>query len=124
MTESDWKLYGSRLIGWRDRYVERVNRELIIALADVTSGTIDRFWNTHEQINAEARLLRQCFDGSTRETMIHHLLAMLGGGIIDQSDLDGFSDAVRNILIGEADVPYEEPAEFSEDEDEYESDDE
>lgn len=116
-TKADWKLYNDSLIGWRDRYVERINRMLIITLADVGAEVIERFWNAHDQISTESRLLRQCFDGSSRSTMIFHLLSMQAAGIIDESDLEGFSEEVRNVLSGAADIRRDDP------EDEDESDD-
>lgn len=110
-TKADWKLYNANLIGWRDRYIERINRTLIITLADVGAEAIERFWNAHDRINAESRLLRQCFDGGSRSTMIFHLLSMQAAGIIDENDLEGFSEEVRNVLSGAADIPREDPEE-------------
>ena len=117
-TKADWKLYNASLIGWRDRYVERINRTLIITLADVGAEVIERFWSAHDRINAESRLLRQCFDGGSRSTMIFHLLSMQAAGIIDESDLEGFSEEVRNVLSGATDIPREDPEEEDENENE------
>ena len=121
-TKADWKLYNERLIGWRDRYVEWVNRTLIVTLADPGAEVIERFWNAHDQITAQARLLHQCFDGSRPSTLIFHLLSMQAAGIIDDSDLEGFSEEARNVLSGVADIPREEPeVEDEDDPDEYDS---
>ena len=96
MTPSDWTLFRARIATWRDRYLDRKTRDLARILTDGDGSPTDRFWTAHAAIRDEARTLRRCLDGSGRGSMDLQLVQMLHAGVIEDADLDDFSDDLRS----------------------------
>lgn len=97
--KSDWKTFRNSLGEWRERYLERTNRELIDLLDEESDTPTERFWAAKERAEEEARILVDCFDNVSKSKMVMHLALMYGNGIIELSDLDRFSDDVHEKLL-------------------------
>lgn len=98
MTESDWKKYSKRVTEWRDRYLDRRNRDLVEVLQDPGKNPTERFWETREAMEAEVQTLRDCFEKHSRSRMKLSLLRMLRHGMIEMDDLSNFSDECQQEL--------------------------
>ena len=96
--ESDWKLFRSRLPGWQEAYMEKLleeYREMILG----DSNASDRFWALAERINQDQKSCGVQLD-MRRSLMYRNLYALLATGVISKTDLDGFSDELRECIIG------------------------
>lgn len=98
MTESDWKKYSARFPEWRDRYLDRRNRDFVQSLQESGKTPSERFWETRSQIESEAKVLRDCFDRHSRSSMKMSLVLMLQYGIVEWEDLRDFSDESQEEL--------------------------
>lgn len=98
MTESDWKKYSARLPEWRDRYLDRQNRDFVQSLQESGKTPSERFWATRSQIESEAKVLRDCFNRHSRSSMKMSLALMLRHGIVEREDLLDFSDECQEEL--------------------------
>ena len=93
--EKDWKLFRKRVPEWRERFLKAKNQELIELLSDPESTPTDQFWDAERRIRDLATVLTNCLDGHSRSRMTFFLQCMLGERIIDQSDLEEFSESFR-----------------------------
>ena len=96
--ESDWKLFRKLLPGWQERFMER----LLGKYAKIIAGqglASDRFWKLQERIQKDVRKVGVRAD-VRRSTMDMNLLLLLQEGAIAKDDLDGFSDELRQSLLG------------------------
>lgn len=96
MARADWRLFRTRVPEWRDRYLARVNRELAEMLADRDKKPDACFWDTHDRMTREARVLRDCLDGHSQSKMEQYMILMLAHGLIDDDDLTEFSDELQH----------------------------
>lgn len=58
----------------------------------------EQFWNTHQRIHKEAKILQRCLDGHSRSSMMEYMALMLRYGLLTPSDLDGFSEPLQQAL--------------------------
>ena len=59
----------------------------------------DRFWNLQERLEKDVRKVGVRAD-MKQSTMLMNLLSLLQEGEITKDDLDGFSDELRQLLLG------------------------
>ena len=107
MREADWKLFRKRVPQWRERYLEKKNRQLLGVLTQKGKTPTELFWETKDRIDQEAQILIDCFDGHSRSKLRWILLLMHRHGVIDSADLTEFSEALRqemNRALGEDDA--------------------
>ena len=97
--ESDWKTFRKRVSEWRERYLQNKNKEIIGILADERKTPTERFWDAKERMKEEADTLVDCLDGHSRSKMEWYLLLMHRRGLIQDSDLDEFSEALRERVL-------------------------
>lgn len=98
--ESDWKAFRDSLAGWRERYLETTTQEIVELLEESGTSPTERFWQAKERIDEEAKILRECLDGSSRSKMQMHLVLLYGHGMIGEADLERFSDGLRDRVRG------------------------
>ena len=96
--ESDWKLFRKLLPGWQERFMERLLGEYTTMIAGSGLAS-DRFWKLQEKIQKDVRKVGVRAD-VRRSTMDMNLLLLLQEGAIAKDDLDGFSDELRQSLLG------------------------
>jgi len=95
MSESDWKTFRKMVPELRERYLKKTNEELKNLLLTPDQTPTERFWNTHEKITKEAKILHRCLDGHSRSRMASFIYMMLDCGLMDLDDLSQFSDELR-----------------------------
>jgi hypothetical protein len=97
--ESDLKTFSKRVPEWRERYLLKKNEEIIGILTDNSKTPTERFWNAKKRMKEEAKILVDCLDGHSRSEMQWYLLVMHRRGMIQNSDLNEFSEALREGIL-------------------------
>ena len=93
INEADWKLFRSRLPGWQEAYIERLNNEYIELLTGPGTAS-DKFWELEKRIHRDKKAGGVTMRMS-RTYMDLNILALIADGVIGLEDLDGFSDDLR-----------------------------
>lgn len=93
--ESDWKVYRERIGDWRDRHLARKNAEILAILTDEARAPTEQFWHAMEKMEKEARIVDTSFGRFARSQMEFNLVKMYGQGIVDDADLEEFSQDLR-----------------------------
>ncbi len=94
--ESDWKLFRKRVPVWQERYVGRLMEEYR-AILDSEESSSEKFWALEKRIRQDKKSLGVIVD-MRRSTVQVELLQMLLQGVIQPSDLEGFSQELRDSL--------------------------
>ena len=97
--ESDWRTFRDSLVDWRERYLETTTAEIADLLQEDRQSPTERFWNAEKRIKKEAKILRDCLDGYSRSKMHTHLMLMYRHGMIDDADLERFSEELRDRVL-------------------------
>ena len=61
--ESDWKRFRDLVPDLRERYLKKINHELVGMLTVPDKTPTNQFWDTFEQMKKEKRILQDCLDG-------------------------------------------------------------
>ena len=96
--ESDWKLFRKLLPEWQERYMGRLLGEYARMIAGQGLAS-DRFWNLQERLQKDVRKIGVRAE-MKRSVMLMNLQSLLQEGAIANDDLDGFSDELRQSLLG------------------------
>lgn len=99
-TENDWKIYKRKLPIWQEKYISN----LLKKYNEIINGRSDpseRFWHLENEINKDKNHPGVTVERK-RSNMIPTLVTFLRDGIIEISDINDFSeelkDAVKKIL--------------------------
>lgn len=99
MKEADWRRFRKIVPALREGHLRKINQELKALLATLGKTETDRFWDTFERIHKEERILRRCLDGHRRSMMFDFMFSMFRYGMLDESDMEGFSPELREELL-------------------------
>lgn len=102
VNESDWRLFRSRLPGWQDAHMARLNQEYIALLSGPGSAS-DKFWELEKRIRRDKKAGGVAMRMS-RTYMNLNIMALIADGVIGLDDLEGFSDDLREkmaFIMGE-----------------------
>ena len=93
--ERDWKLFRKKLPDWQEAFIEKLDNEYAAILSDTSESSAKRFWEIEKRIKRDRRLTGVICE--MRRSMMHsNLLSLLDEGAITISDLDEFSDDLKN----------------------------
>ena len=95
-SKEDWKLFRSKIPGWQEAYMERLNKEYIQILSSEGKAS-DKFWALEKRIYQDKRspgVMVQL----RKSDMPMQLLSMLRDGVIEWDDLKEFSPEFLEIL--------------------------
>ena len=93
ISKSDWKLFRARIAEWQENYMERLVKEYIYML-NGTGNASDKFWEMEERIKKDKKHPGVMLELS-KGNMIFDIVALINSGVITASDLEGFSDELR-----------------------------
>ena len=96
LTEADWKLFRKKIPEWQEKYMERLNREYIQLLSDDCAPS-EKFWELERRINEDKHRAGVCLN-MTRSSMIRNVVQLIHEGAIKMSDLDDFSDTLKEAV--------------------------
>ena len=88
--EHDWKQFRTKLPGWQEAYMDRLNREYIELLSGDSSPS-KKFWELEKRIRNDKRSVGVQAE-MRRSMMENNIISLLNCGAISLDDLDGFSD--------------------------------
>ena len=93
VNESDWKLFRSKMPGWQEAYMDRLNQEYI-RLLSAPGNPADKFWELEKRIREDQKSVGVVARMS-RSNMYTNILALLADGAITLEDLADFSEDLR-----------------------------
>lgn len=97
--ESDWKAFRDSLVDWRERYLATTTKDIAALLRENDATPTERFWQAKERMDKEAKILHDCLDGYSRSKMRMHLVLLYRHGLIDDADLERFSEELRDHVL-------------------------
>jgi hypothetical protein len=96
--KSDWKKFRNSLDKWRERYLQRKNNEMRAILENKNLNETEKFWGIIEFQKKESKKLRDCLDRISRSNMTLQMALMKKYEMIDQNDIEEFSEELQNLL--------------------------
>ena len=100
ISKSDWKLFCSKVPGWQERYMNRLDEEYIELLSSDKSAST-RFWELEKRIR-EDKKSKGVVINLRKSEALWYIALFLRDGIIDKDDLSEFSDDLQenvNFLV-------------------------
>lgn len=98
-TEGDWKLFRKRLAGWQEAHMEKLIGEYVELLQGEGVAS-ERFWALDKRLRDDKRSMGVVINNLRRIDLPHYLTQLILEGVIEESDLEGFSDKLReNVLF-------------------------
>lgn len=96
ISKRDWLLFRSKLAGWQEAYIGKLNKEYINLLIGPGSEA-DKFWELCKRIREDRRCagVQISMRGSDPLPIICH---MINEGVITLGDIDEFSDELREAV--------------------------
>lgn len=93
-TNADWTLFRRKVPEWQEAYMDKLTREYIQLLSS-DSAPSERFWALEKRIKEDKHRAGVCID-MRRSLLFHNLMMLISEGVIGLSDLDGFSDEIKD----------------------------
>ena len=94
--EQDWKLFRKKLPLWQESYMDKLNQEYIRLLSGEGLAS-DKFWELEKRIREDKRSIGVAVD-MRRSQMYSNLLSLMANEIIQEDDLDGFSEELTETV--------------------------
>lgn len=95
-SEKDWKLFRSKIVGWQEAYMEKLNKEYAAILTGEGKAS-DKFWEIEKRIQEDKKDCGvQC--KMSRSNQFYIMLSLLKKGAITFDDLDDFSDDLKETM--------------------------
>ena len=95
-SEKDWKLFRSKIAGWQEAYMDKLNKEYIEILSGEGNPS-DKFWKLEKRIKEDKRDCGvQC--EMSRSNQFNIIMSLLNEGAITLEDLDDFSDNLKDTI--------------------------
>lgn len=95
-TEKDWKLFRSKIAGWQEAYMDRLNKEYINLLNEHANPS-DKFWRLEERIKKDKKKTGVRAEMS-RSKLIYNIISLMNEGAICFEDLEEFSDQLKETV--------------------------
>ena len=95
-SEKDWKLFRSKIAGWQESYMDKLNKEYIEILSGEGNSS-DKFWELEKRINEDKKACGVHCEMS-RSNQFYILMSLLNEGAITIDDLDDFSDELKDTI--------------------------
>jgi len=103
--ESDWKKYCALVTVVRERYLGKCNAKAAALLTDPRRNETERFWDTMDLMEKDARVIQLCLDRHARSQMVFSMLALLSHGLMTKEELSTFSEELQASLAYVFDEP-------------------
>ncbi len=95
-SKRDWKLFKNKIPEWQERYMERLNKEYMEILKGKECAS-DKFWKLEEKIRKDKKHPGVIVE-MNRQDMVFHIIALMDAGIIQQEELEGFSEDLQGVV--------------------------
>ncbi len=97
--EADWKKFQKHLPEWRERYLEKITKEVGAVLLEKNGTATEKFWKAKKTLDQEVDKVTTSFDGCSRSNMQLQLVALYCYNIINDDDLLDFSEELRERIL-------------------------
>lgn len=95
-SEKDWKIFRSKIAGWQEAYMDKLNKEYIEILSG-DGNSSEKFWTLEKRIKKDKKDCGvQC--EMSRSIQFYIILSLLNEGAITMEDLEDFSDDLKEII--------------------------
>ena len=95
-SKQDWNLFKSKIAGWQENYMEKLNKEYMEIISGNESAS-DKFWKLEERIKRD-RKRKGVIINLQKSDMVFDLVALIHDGAIEMEDLEEFSEEVREMV--------------------------
>ena len=93
VSKSDWKLFRTHIAKWQENYMKRLVQEYIELLSG-TEKASKKFWKLEERVKKDKKHPGVLIELS-KGNMIYDIAMLIKSGVVTTSDLDGFSDELK-----------------------------
>ena len=95
-SEKDWKLFCSKIAGWQEAYMDKLNKEYMTILSE-NGNPSEKFWKLEKRIKEDKKDCGvQC--EMNRSNQFYIMLELLNEGAITIDDLEDFSDDLKETM--------------------------
>lgn len=98
VSKSDWKHFNAVRAAALERLCSRILDNVCETAADKTKTPHERFLSVYELVNESNQDVARGFDFLSRSRMMLQLAAMQSMNLLEQAELEGFSEKVREQL--------------------------
>lgn len=95
-SEKDWKIFRSKIAGWQEAYMDKLNKEYIEILSREANPS-DKFWTLEKRIKEDKKDCGVRCEMS-RSNQFYIMMSLLNEGAITMEDLDDFSDDLKDTI--------------------------
>ena len=95
-SEKDWKIFRSKIAGWQEAYMDKLNKEYIEILSGEANPS-DKFWTLEKRIKEDKKDCGVRCEMS-RTNQFYIMMSLLNEGAITMEDLDDFSDDLKDTI--------------------------
>ena len=93
VSKSDWKLFRTHIAKWQENYMERLLQEYVKLLSGAENAS-EKFWKLEERIKRDKKHPGVLIE-LRKSNMIYDIVSLINLGVITTSDLDEFSDELK-----------------------------
>lgn len=93
VSKNDWKLFRTCVGDWQEAYMERLIKEYM-DLLNGDENASDKFWKLEERIKKDKKHPGVMIELS-KSNMIFDIVELINGGVITITDLEDFSDELK-----------------------------
>lgn len=93
VSKSDWKLFRTHIAKWQENYMERLIQEYVELLSGEENAS-EKFWKLEERIKRDKKHPGVLIE-LRKSSMIYDIVSLINLGVITTSDLDEFSDELK-----------------------------
>lgn len=95
-SEKDWKLFRSKIAGWQEAYMDKLNKEYMTILSGEGNAS-EKFWKLEKRIKEDKKDCGvQC--EMSRSNQFYIMLELLNDGAITINDLEDFSEDLKETM--------------------------
>ena len=93
VSKSDWKLFRTHIAKWQENYMERLLQEYVELLSGAENAS-EKFWKLEERIKKDKKHPGVLIE-IRKSNMIYDIVSLINLGVITTSDLDEFSEELK-----------------------------
>jgi hypothetical protein len=97
--EADWQMFKKHVPVWREQYLNHKNESIAALLLIKEESPTERFWNAKKMIKEDSYILSSCLDQFSRSKMTISLSLMIRYGLIEEPNLEVFSDELKEQIL-------------------------
>lgn len=94
--KSDWRLFRTKLAGWQESYMDRLNKEYIELLSGDGEPS-EKFWELAKRIRVDKQKPGVKLQLS-RTDFFYLVISLINDGVIGFEDLEDFSDELKDAV--------------------------